>query len=106
MSVNVINHVMLVEYLDYESCKCKKKLVDKLIEECNENVEEVKLAKITSTENENKHKCCSCTLYIVFFLVICTINIGIGSYLVCFYWYLKKDAIRVKFGTGTQTTIS
>ena len=96
---------MLVEYLDYESCKCKKKLVDKLIEECNENVEEVKLAKITSTENENKHKCCSCTLYIVFFLVICTINIGIGSYLVCFYWYLKKDAIRVKFGTGTQTTI-
>ena len=35
------------EYLDYEQCKCRKKLVDKLVEECSENVEEVKLAKIT-----------------------------------------------------------
>ena len=35
------------EYLDYENCKCKKKLVDKLVDECAEIVEEVKLAKIT-----------------------------------------------------------
>ena len=27
------------EYLDYENCKCRKRLVDKLIE-CNENIEE------------------------------------------------------------------
>ena len=33
------------EYLDYKNCKSRKKLVDKLIEECTENVEEVKLAK-------------------------------------------------------------
>ena len=63
---------MLVEYLDYQNCKCKKKLVDKLIEECNENIEEVKLAKITSTENENKHKCSSCTLCIVLLSIIFT----------------------------------
>ena len=24
------------EYLDYENCKCRKKLVDKLVEECTE----------------------------------------------------------------------
>ena len=35
------------EYLNYENCKCRKKLVDKLVEECTETVEEVKLAKIT-----------------------------------------------------------
>ena len=35
------------EYLDYENCKCRKKLVDKLIEKRTENVEEVKIAKIT-----------------------------------------------------------
>ena len=40
------------EYLDYENCKCRKKLVDKLVEECTENVEEVKLAKITLAKNE------------------------------------------------------
>ena len=54
-------------YLDYENCKCMKKLVDKLIEECTETVEEVKLAKITSAEHENKHKCSSSTPCIVFF---------------------------------------
>ena len=28
------------EYLYYKNCKCGKKLVDKLVEECNENVDE------------------------------------------------------------------
>ena len=35
------------EYLGYENCKCRKELVDKLVDECTETVEEVKLAKIT-----------------------------------------------------------
>ena len=25
------------EYLDYKNCKCRNKLVDKLVEECSEN---------------------------------------------------------------------
>ena len=55
------------EYLYYKSCKCRKRLVDRLVEECNENIDEEKLAKITSTElhtakDENIHKCGSCTL--------------------------------------------
>ena len=29
------------EYLDYENCKCRTKLVDKLVEECTENIDEV-----------------------------------------------------------------
>ena len=29
------------EYLDYENCKCRKKLVDKLVEECTENIDKV-----------------------------------------------------------------
>ena len=79
------------EYLDYENCKCRKKLVDKLVEECTETVEEVKLAKTTLTENKNKHKCSFWTLYIVLFSIIFTINIGIGTYFPYFHWYLKKD---------------
>ena len=43
------------EYLDYENCKCRKKLVDKLVDECTETVEQVKLAKITLAENENSY---------------------------------------------------
>ena len=39
------------EHLDYENCKCRTKLVDKLVEEWTENIEETKLV-----ENENKHE--------------------------------------------------
>ena len=70
------------EYLDYENCKYRKKFVDKLIEECTENVEEVKLAKLTSAEDKNKYKCSSCTRYIVLFSIFFTINVGIGTYFV------------------------
>ena len=38
VSVNVINQVML-ENLDYKNCKCRKRLIDKLVEECSENVD-------------------------------------------------------------------
>ena len=31
------------EYLDYKNCKCRKKIIDKLIEECNENIDENKM---------------------------------------------------------------
>ena len=93
------------EYLDHENCKCRKKLVDKLVEECTETNNEVKLAKITLAENENKHKRSSCTLYIVLFSIIFTINIGIGTYFVYSHWYLKNDDTRVMLDTRTETTI-
>ena len=67
------------EYLDYENCKCRKKLVERLIEECTENVGETRLVKKTTAKNENKHKYSSCTVYIVLFLIILTINVGIGT---------------------------
>ena len=41
-------------------------MVDKLIEECTENVEEVKLAKTTSAKDKNEYKCSSCTLFIIY----------------------------------------
>ena len=74
------------EYLDYENCKYRKKLLDKLVDECTEVVEEVKLAKITLAENENMYKCNSCTLYIVLFSIIFTIIVGIAAYFVYFHW--------------------
>ena len=44
------------EYLDYENCKCRKRLVDELVEECSEIVEEVKIL------DKNEYKCHSCIL--------------------------------------------
>ena len=34
------------EYFNYENCKCRKKLVDNLIEECTEDIDEVKIAEL------------------------------------------------------------
>ena len=65
----------------------------------------VKLAKITLAENKIKYKCSSCTLYIVLFSILFTINVGIAIYFTYFYSYLKKDIPRVKFNASTQTTI-
>ena len=81
------------EYLNYEHCKCRKKLVDKLVEECIETVEGVKIAK---NENENIHKCNSCTLHFVLISIPFTINVGIGTYFVYFHWNLKKDDTPIK----------
>ena len=79
------------EYLDYENCKCRKKLVDKLVDECIETVQEVELANITLGKNKNSYKCTSCTVNIVLCWIFFTINVsGIGAYFVYFHGYLKK----------------
>ena len=71
------------ECLDYKNCKCKKRLVDKLVGECTENINETRLVEINSTEcNSFEIKCKhnSCTLNIVLFSILFTINVGIGAY--------------------------
>ena len=88
-------------YLDDSNCKCRKKLFDKLIEECSKNIDEVKVA----SENEHKNKCSSCTLYIVLFSIIFTISIGITTYFGYSHWYFKKNDTRDMLDTRTETTI-
>ena len=73
------------EYLDYEKCKCRKRLVDKLADEFTENIdEEVKIV------SESKNKCNSCILYIVLFSIFFTINVGIAAYFV-YYKYVNRN---------------
>ena len=77
------------EYLDCENCKCRKRLVDKLVEECNESIdEEVEILD----KNENS----SCILYIVLFSIFFTINVGIATYFVyCKYMNHNKENVSV-----------
>ena len=49
------------EYLNYKNCKCRKKLVDKLVEECSENIDGNKMIYY-----DYGNVCNSCTVYIVF----------------------------------------
>ena len=82
------------EYLDYRNYKCKKKLVDKLVErssaeECTENVDEVKITRMASLGHEDECVC-SYTICVVLAVIVLTFSIGIGTYFVYFRWYLKK----------------
>ena len=60
------------EYLCYEYCKWREKLVDKLInwqvQECTENIDEVKLGKINVVEHEN---ICLYTLICIILSICC-----------------------------------
>ena len=94
------------EYLDYEHCKCRKKLVAKLVDEFTETVEEVKLARITYAKNESENKYSSCTVYLVFMVVFFTIFTGITIYFICYNQSLIKNNVsRMKFGFRKETKI-
>ena len=99
------------EYLDYENCKCRKNLVDKLIDECSETIEDLKLLNITlielhSFENKSKYKYNACIVYIVLLIVVFTFFTGITVYLVYYNWSLIKNNVScIKFNTYKETNI-
>ena len=87
--------------LDYSDCKCKKKLIYPLIEECTENDNETKIVNIT-VKNENS----SCKVYIVLMTVVFTIFTGITIYFVYYNWSLIKNKVScIKSNTHKKTII-
>ena len=97
------------EYLDSKNCKCRSKLVDKLVEECIKNIGGNKMLHNETLDviplNNYKKVCNSCTIYIVLFAVFFITSICIGSVVIYFHWYFKKDNVHIKFNPGTQITI-
>ena len=68
------------EYLDYSNCTCRKKLYDKLVEECTESINLVKI--YNENENKSKSKYSFSIVYVVLFCIILTISIVISIYFV------------------------
>ena len=65
-------------------------MVDKLGDECDENIDEVKIS------SESKNKFNSCILYIVLFSIFFIINVGIGAYSVYYkYMNCNKENVSV-----------
>ena len=67
----------------------EKKLVDKLIEECTESIDEVKIARMALFERGNDCKFL-CTVYVVLIVIVFTISIGICTYFI-YYKYINHD---------------
>ena len=71
------------KYLDYENCKCRKKLADKLVDEYTKTIEETKLVNITFTEDKDNYEHNSCRAYIALMIIVLTIFTVIIVYLIC-----------------------
>ena len=85
------------EYLDYKNYKCRKKIVDKLLEECSENIDGNEITVNAVPLNDYGKVCNSCTIYIVFLAIFLIMSISISSAFVYFHWYLKKKILRQQF---------
>ena len=69
----------VVEYLDFENCKCRKRLVDKLTEECTEDIDEAKLTRIALFEHENE---CVCSYIVCIVLGVIVLESALESVLI------------------------
>ena len=79
-------------YLDYESCKCRKKLMDKLAEEYNKNIDEARFTEIALFKHRNRCAC-SYTVFIVLSAIALTVSIGIDAYYTYKYNNHNKENI-------------
>ena len=82
------------EYLDYKNCKCKKRIIDELVEECSENIDGNEML-YNQTLNAiplhvYKKVCNSCTAYVALFVIFLITSIWICSIFIYFHWYLKR----------------
>ena len=113
------------QYLDYLDCKCKKKIIDLIVEKCTEydktkivnktvtgNDSKRELIIATVTENDNQTKIVnktvknSCKVYIVLTIVSIVISTVYTIYFVYYNWFLIKNKdIFTKYNTRRETLI-
>ena len=116
------------QHLDYLDCKCKKKIIDLIVEEFIEhdddgqtklvniavtkNYKKTKLIIITVTKNDNQTKLVSktvknsCKMYIVLTIVSVVISTVYTIYFVYYNWFLIKNKdFYTKFNTRRETLI-
>ena len=72
------------DYLDYKNCKCRKRLVDKLVEECSENIDGNKMICNSILNNYGKIRKSS-TVNIVLLVIFFIKSISISSVFIYFH---------------------
>ena len=84
------------EYIDYKNCKCRKRIIDKLVEEFSETIDGNEVLYNETLDvislniiplNVYKKVCNSCTIYILLFAIFFITSICICSVFTDFHWY-------------------
>ena len=102
------------QYLDYSGFKCKKKLIDPLIEEYIKNDDKTNLVNITA-ENDDETKIVNITVenknssrkvYILLMTEVFTIFTGVTIYLVYYNWsFIEIKVFCIKSNAYKETII-
>ena len=90
----MINHYDIGEYLDYKNCKCTKRIIEKLVEECSENIDGNEMLYNETLNaiplNVYKMVCNSYMIYIVLFVIFLIGSICTYCVFIYFHWYFFK----------------
>ena len=87
------------QYLDYLDCKCKKKIIDLIVQKCTEYDD-------NKTKIVNKTVKNSCNVYIVLTIASIVIFTVYTIYFVCYNWFLIKNKdLFAKYNTRRKTLI-
>ena len=82
------------EYLDHKNCKCRKRLIDKLVKECSQNIDGNKMIYDSTLNAISLNDCRKisnlCTGYIVLLAIFLIIVISISCFFNYFRWHLKR----------------
>ena len=97
------------QYLDYLNCKCKKEIIDLIVEKCIEyDDDKTKLVNITDNKTKivNKTVENSCKVYIVLTIVAIVISTVFSIYFVhCNLFLIKNKDFCTKYSTHKETII-
>ena len=78
------------QYLDYKSCKCRRKIVGQIVEECSEKIDENKMIYSRTLNaipsNDYKKVSGSCALYIILFAAFLVTSTVISTVFIYFHW--------------------
>ena len=100
------------QYLDYLDCKCKKKIIDLIVEKLSMSIEydddKTKIVNITDNKTKivNKTVENSCKVYIILTIVVIAISTVYSIYFVYYNWFLIKiKDFCTKYNTRKETII-
>ena len=80
------------EHLYYKNCRCRKKIIDNLVEECSDSIDGNEMfynETLDIISSSDKKTSDSCIVYIVLFSVFLIISISMAIY-ISFFLYLKN----------------
>ena len=80
------------EHLYYKNCRCRKKIIDNLVEECSDSIDGNEMFYNETPDiisSSDKKTSDSCIVYIVLFSVFLIISISMAVY-ISFFLYLKN----------------